>query len=332
MEQELILMLIQLVIIVILLVIVIFMLKQNISIRHEKRIGKYSIEPVKSKESSVFDILYMRYFDFVKKMRKKFLKIKFFQKKSLKYEKYIELDKDNLAIDYIIHKIVISISFVLLTIFSQVIQTRLVTPMELLINLIIGYYILDIYLFYMQKRRIKKIENEMLRAIIIMNNAFKAGKSTMQAVYIASEELPEPISIEFKKIYQDLKYGLNVDVVFERFSKRVNIEESRYISSSLVILNKTGGNIVKVFNSIEKTLFDKKKLKEELKNLTVSSNLVVKVLMFIPFVFVAIIYLLNPNYFDPLFSSTLGFFVIGVIIIMIAIYIWVLQKILKVKV
>ena len=89
MEQELILMLIQLVIIVILLVIVIFMLKQNISIRHEKRIGKYSIEPVKSKESSVFDILYMRYFDFVKKMRKKFLKIKFFQKKSLKYEKYI---------------------------------------------------------------------------------------------------------------------------------------------------------------------------------------------------------------------------------------------------
>ena len=59
---------------------------------------------------------------------------------------------------------------------------------------------------------------------------------------------------------------------------------------------------------------------------------IVKVLMFIPFVFVAIIYLLNPNYFDPLFSSTLGFFVIGVIIIMIAIYIWVLQKILKVKV
>ena len=154
----------------------------------------------------------------------------------------------------------------------------------------------------------------------------------MQAVYIASEELPEPISDEFKKIYQDLKYGLNVDVVFERFAKRINIEEARYISSSLIILNKTGGNIVKVFDSIEKTLFDKKKLKEELRNLTVSSNLVVKVLMFVPFIFVGIIYILNPNYFDPLFASTLGYLVLFVIFVMVIIYIWFLQKIMKVKV
>ena len=40
-----------------------------------------------------------------------------------------------------------------------------------------------------------------------------------------------------------------------------------YLSSSLTILNRTGGNIVAVFDSIEKTLFDKKKLKEELKRL-----------------------------------------------------------------
>lgn len=72
MEQELILMIIQSIIIVILFVIIIFMLKQNISIRHEKRIGKYSIEPVKSKESSVLDIVYMKYFDFVKKCVRSF--------------------------------------------------------------------------------------------------------------------------------------------------------------------------------------------------------------------------------------------------------------------
>ena len=35
----------------------------------------------------------------------------------------------------------------------------------------------------------KKIENDMLRAIMIMNSAFKSGKSTIQAVEIASEKL-----------------------------------------------------------------------------------------------------------------------------------------------
>lgn len=332
MNQDLMLMIIQVIIIVILFIVIVFMLRQNISIRHERRIGRYSIEPIKSDSLSVFDNLSIRYFKFVKKIRKLLLKSKLIERISRRYEKYTLFGKDNMAVDYIVHKLIIAITFVLLTVFSQVLQTRLVTLFELLFNFLLGYYILDLYLMYRSKIRIKKIENEMLRAIIIMNNAFKAGKSTMQAVYIASEELPEPISDEFKKIYQDLKYGLNVDVVFERFAKRINIEEARYISSSLIILNKTGGNIVKVFDSIEKTLFDKKKLKEELRNLTVSSNLVVKVLMFVPFIFVGIIYILNPNYFDPLFASTLGYLVLFVIFVMVIIYIWFLQKIMKVKV
>ena len=332
MDQNIMLMIIQIIIIVVLFIVIVFMVRQNISIRHERRIGRYSIEPIKSESLSVFDTLSIKYFKFIKKIRKILLKSKLIERISRRYEKYTLFGKDTVAVDYIAHKLIIAITFVLLTVFSQVLQTRLVTLFELLFNFILGYYILDIYLIYRNKVRIKKIENEMLRAIIIMNNAFKAGKSTMQAVYIASEELPEPINEEFKKIYQDLKYGLNVDVVFERFAKRINIEEARYISSSLTILNKTGGNIVKVFDSIEKTLFDKKKLKEELRNLTVSSNLVVKVLMFVPFIFVGIIYILNPNYFDPLFSSTLGYLVLFVIFIMVIIYIWFLQKIMKVKV
>ena len=220
----------------------------------------------------------------------------------------------------------------MLVIFSQVLQSRVISIFELLIYFIFGYFILDIYLIYSKKRRIKLIENQMLRAIIIMNNAFKSGKSTLQAVEIASKELAEPINYEFEKMYRDMKYGLSVDTVFERFAKRIDIEEARYVSSSLIILNKTGGNIVKVFSSIEKTLFDKKKLKEELRNLTVSSNLIVKVLLFVPIVFIAIIYLLNPDYFSPLFVSPLGYMIILLIVLMFAVYAWFLQKIMKVKV
>ena len=128
-----------------------------------------------------------------------------------------------------------------------------------------------------------------------------------------------------------MKYGLSVDIVFDRFAKRVNIEEASYMASTLTILNKTGGNIVAVFNSIEKTLFDKKKLEEELKNLTGASNLVVKILFFVPFIFTGIIYILNPSYFDPLFNNPLGYFVIFIIIIMLSIYIWFLRKIMKVR-
>ncbi len=323
---------IQFIIIGILLAVIIYMVRQNIAIYYERRIGRYSIDPVKAESSSVFDVISDRYFAFVSQLRKRFEKSSLIKTMAARYRKYVLYGEDNKEIEYIIHKFVISMAFILLTIFSQVLQTRVVTLIELIINFLIGYYILDIYLIYRQKYRIKQIENEMLRAVIIMNNAFKSGKSTLQAVQIASEELPEPIASEFRKMYRDMKYGLEIDTVFDRFSKRINIEESRYMASSLVILNRTGGNIVEVFNSIEKTLFDKKKLKEELKNLTVSSNMVVKVLLVVPFVFISIIYVLNPSYFDPLFQSPLGYMVLIMIVLMFIVYVWFLQKIMKVKV
>lgn len=211
------------------------------------------------------------------------------------------------------------------------IQGKFVTLLQLVISLIIGFYVLDIYLIINSKLTKKKIENDMLRAIIIMNNAFKSGKSTIQAVEIASKKLPKPICFEFKKIYEEMKYGLSIDTVFDRFSKRVAIEEAEYLSSSLTILNRTGGNIVAVFDSIEKTLFDKKKLKEELKNSTTVSKLVVKILLVVPIFFVLIIYLLNPDYFSPFFESTLGYLMLGFILLMFIVYAYLLGKIVKVE-
>ena len=98
--------------------------------------------------------------------------------------------------------------------------------------------------------------------------------------------------------------------------------------STWLIFSKT----VTGLSSIEKTLFDKKRLNEELKNLTVSSNLLVKVLTVVPIVFILIIYLLNPSYFNILFTSSMGYMIIILIVLMFIIYIIVLQRIMKVKV
>jgi len=323
---------VQVLIILSLFMVIILLARQNISIKYERRIGRYSIEPVNNKVSSLFENFKKLYINFIKKLRKPLSKSGIIKILSKRYEKYISYGDDKTEVDYVINKILISFAFVLLVIFSQVLQGRIIGLFELIVYFILGYFILDFYLIYNNKRKVKLIENQMLRAIIIMNNAFKSGKSTLQAIEIASKELDEPINYEFEKMYKDMKYGLSVDTVFERFAKRVNIEEARYVSSSLTILNKTGGNIIKVFSSIERTLFSKKKLKEELKNLTVSSNMIVKVLFVAPIIFVGIIYLLNPSYFLPLFSSPLGYIIILLIIFMFIVYVWFLQKIMKVKV
>ena len=298
------------------------------AIHSEKRIARYSLNMNNTEELSYFDKLESKYHKLVSRLQKN----KVLMKHSSKYKKYIPVGEKINAIQFIINKLVIASCFVILVIISYAIQGKLISFIGFIFSFIIGYYLYDIYLNITKKRKQAKIKNDMLRAVIIMNNAFKAGKSTLQAVNIASRDLPKPISLEFQKIYQDMSYGLSVDVAFTRFAKRVKLEEANYIASSLTILNKTGGNIIMVFSSIERTLFDKKKLESDLKNSSAASNLVVKFLMVIPILFVILIYVISPDYFEPLFASTLGYFILFIIWLMFVIYIYLLNKIMKVKV
>jgi len=329
MDKQLIVALVQVLLVFLVIIIITFFIRLNNAFKLEKRIARYSVRYNKNNTNvSIFDKVWNRYLSFVKKQRKKIRKL--FPSLIKRYDKY-SVGTIYKTEDFITHKLVISVLFIILTIISQAIQGRFITLFQLFFSMIVGFYILDIYLIINNKINKKKIENDMLRAIIIMNNAFKSGKSTIQAVEIASKKLPKPICYEFKKIYEEMQYGLSVDMVFDRFSKRVNIEEAEYLASSLTILNRTGGNIVAVFDSIEKTLFDKRKLKEDLKNSTMVSKLVVRILLFVPIIFVLIIYLLNPDYFDPFFNSPLGYLMLGIIVIMFAIYTYLLNKIVEVN-
>ena len=316
------------ILLVILLIIIIILFRNVLGDKKAARIKYYSLEPIKREELSFSDKFVSGYISFVGRFRKIVKKSNYFTKRSKKYERYIKYkDRDRIqTVDFITNKFIISIVFIILTTISQIFTTNYFS----LFGYIINYYLLDILLFLNYKRKTRNIENDLLRAIIIMNNCFKAGKSTLQALQTASAELPYPLGDEFKKMYLDMKYGLSVDTVFERFARRVKLQEAVYVSSSLTVLNKTGGNIVEVFSSIERTLFDKKKLKEEMKNISSAPKIVVIILSIVPVLFIGVVYLLNPTYFNPLFSSTLGYIIIAIIVIMFIIYLVTLLRTLKV--
>lgn len=320
----------RIILIIVIFVIIVYVIRISSAQKKAKRISNYAIDPVKSDYYSYSDRILNSYYKFVKRMRPLINKSFYLKKSAKKYEKYISYDKH--GYDFIITKFVIAIIFVVFTAFSQVFSSRVLGIFDFVINYFIGYFILDVYLHFIYKRKQKQMATDLLRAVIVMNNAFKSGKSTLQAIKIASDELDGPLKDEFRKMYLDMKYGLSVDTVFDRFAKRVEIDEAVYLSSSLTILNKTGGNIVEVFSSIERTLFDKKKLDEELKNVSSVPKLVVKFLIAIPVIFVIVIYILNPTFFNPLFNSVLGYIIIAIILIMFIIYILLLRRILKIEV
>lgn len=311
-------------------IVTIFLVNKAYNI--EKRYKKYSLEPLTNREIPILDRLSKFYESLKKKISKKIIKSKALKDYSKKYEKYINRTKRirEKAIDFISTKIIWGIVFMIFIVFVDVLKYTNVTFYQLVLLFLIGFFVPDIYWKYRNKIRQKQVEKDMLKAIIIMNNSFKSGLSIMQAIKMVSNELDGPISEEFRKMYMDISFGLDMDLVFKRFSDRVKTEEANYIRTSLSVLNKTGGNIVEVFESVEKNAFTRKKLKEELQALSSSANAIYKILLVIPIILILIIYVLNPTYFAPLFKTTMGLFILLTMLLMYVTYILIIRKIIKV--
>jgi len=323
----------QVILIILLLIFLYTLFKESRVIDIEKRLSAYSIPNIDEQSIPMFERLYKNLWKIIRKLDKLWKKSEVLNRYSKRFEKYInykELDYKS-GYDYLSVKFLVSILFAFIYIISGITQNNFNSYILLLV-IIISYFIIDIYLIFDYKKRKKQIEQDLLNAIIIMNNAFKSGMNIMQAVEIVCGELSGPIQDEFKKISMDIDYGLSLEVVFDRFYNRVKLEDIKYITSSLSLINKTGGNIVRVFGSIEKNFYDKKIIKDEMDSLTSSSKFMFKLLIIMPIILCLIIFMLNPEFFTPLLTTTLGRIISLIIILLFSIYILIIKRIMRIEV
>ncbi len=323
--------LLQIVIVALLLLLIVPILKMRKTFKLEKRIDPFTLESTKGYTISVFDRLFTLYNRMNGAVLKFFDKSEFAKKYANKLDKYSNISAlHNSGAEIFAGKVLLALLFVVLAAVATTIQFKIMSAYEIIIPLVVGFFVFDILYFIKYKAYRVKIENDLLAAIIVMNNAFKSGRSITQAIDIAGEEVPGEIGREFKKMGLELSYGLGIDVIFKRFASRINLEEVNYLTASLTILNKTGGNITKVFDAIEKTMFNKQKLRLELKSLTGSSKIIVYVLFAVPFLFILFVSLINPTYFMPFVTTKLGIILLIGMIIYYIIFIICVRKIMKV--
>jgi tight adherence protein B len=315
-----------------LLVFLIAILRYRRGFKLENRIAKFSVQPLEDNEVSLLDKLSTILTKYIKKESEFLNKSTILRKYAKYFEKYTVIyNRELTSTDLVSIKLIFGIIFVIVAVCTFALKFRVLHIYEWIIPFLAGILILDIYNAIKYRIYRNKIENDLLQAIIIMNNAFKSGRSISQAVNLVTTELDGPIAKEFSKIYVELSFGLDLNTVFKRFAERVNVEETSYLTASLTILNKTGGNIVKVFGAIEKSLFSKKKLKLELNALTSSSKVIKNILFVVPVAFFILISLIDSNYFSVFFTTNIGMILFAFILILYVSYILLVNKIMKVR-
>lgn len=313
-----------LIILVLLIVFIITWLILTLrSISFQKRISNYVVSKNKNEDISILGKLEKFYL----KVRRKMVKsLKRYVKRKNKTKKEIEEE-----LIFTCDKILSSLIFLGLYLIISLVTFKVPNMLLIITFLLLGYLFPVFKKSIIQSINRKKIEKDLLKAISLINSSLQSGKSIMQAIRTVATELDGPMALEFEKVGKDLEGGLSLTVAFKRFEKRVDLEEVRYITVSLLILNQTGGNIISIFKSLEDRFYMRRKLDSELKAVIASSKLIFQVLIVLPFLIYLLIGLWNPSYFTIFFKSSLGMMLFGIIALIYLLYVVVIRSIMKVE-
>lgn len=196
----------------------------------------------------------------------------------------------------------------------------------------VGFFLPTLIVKSKKKAILKKIDQQLPDTIMLLSNSLKAGYSFMQAVDVASKELPAPISLEFKQLLKEVNLGVNSETALESLSGRVQSEDMKLVILAVLIQRQIGGNLSEILDNISDTIRSRIKIKGEISVLTAQGRISGVVISLMPVVLCFALFVVNPSYIIVLFTDPIGMMMIGVAVVMQLIGIFFIRKIIRIEV
>lgn len=245
------------------------------------------------------------------------------------YDKYIYSDSRlRKGIDYVSIKILLGLLFIFVDILINALYRIEFSSLLILISFILGFIIPDFYCLFNKSKRVNILNKNLLSAIIIMNNSYKANESTEQAIKSVIDRTEGAVSVEFMKVLNDIKLGIDISESFNRMYERTHLSVIKYMSSVLGLVNKSGIDIIDAFSNIEKKLLEIEKFNNELIVLRDTNRLSVLLFSILPLVFLVTVVAYNTEYIKILMNVN-GIFIILIMLISYMLYLFIIKRIIR---
>ena len=159
---------------------------------------------------------------------------------------------------------------------------------------------------FLRTRRQNVFLNDFADAIDVMVRGLKSGLPVTDAMRIIATESGPPVGPEFNEVVEGQRIGISVDQGIERMVERMPLAEVNFLAIVMAIQSKTGGNLSEALGNLSKVLRDRKKMKAKIKAVSQEAKSSAAIIGSLPFIIMGALTVLNPEYLNPLFYTTVG--------------------------
>ena len=196
----------------------------------------------------------------------------------------------------------------------------------------IGFFLPYSFASYKRTKRFDRFEELFPQAIDTLARAVRAGHAFTTALELIANEINEPVAGEFRKLFEEQKFGMPVRDALVNLTERVPLVDVKFFVTAVMLQRETGGNLAEILDNLSYVIRERFKIMRQVRVFTAQGRLTMLLLMGLPPLVVVIMLVFNPGFIRPLFSEPLGHMLIVIGITLQTVGYFVIRKIIQIQV
>src|SRR6185437_1639284 len=200
------------------------------------------------------------------------------------------------------------------------------------VGVLFGIFIPYSYANYKKNKRFQKFEELFPEAIDTLARAVRAGHAFTTALELIASEIADPVASEFRKLFEEQKFGMPVRDALINLTERVPLVDVKFFVTAVMLQRETGGNLAEILDNLSYVIRERFKILRQVRVFTAQGRLTMLLLMGLPPLVVVTMLVFNPGFIRPLFSEPLGHTLIVIGITLQTIGYFIIRKIIQIQV
>ena len=182
------------------------------------------------------------------------------------------------------------------------------------------------------EKRCTQFVDQMVDGLTIMANGIKAGSNPQESMKRVVEIMGNPISQEFSQVLYQMQVGDSFESALNDLGNRIPRPDVQMFVTSINILKETGGNLAETFQTIVTVIRERQKVEKKIQALTAQGLMQGIIVTMVPFILMAVFFVVDPTFIKPMFTTTLGLVLLFVMLALQIIGGVVIKKVVTIKV
>lgn len=189
-----------------------------------------------------------------------------------------------------------------------------------------------LWVMWKRKKRLGAFEEQFPEALDFLSRSLRAGHAFSVSLEMMADESPDPLGVEFRKVFHEQNLGASIDVALQGLALRVPLLDVRFFVSAVLLQRETGGNLAEILTKLAYVIRERFRLKGQVRAVSAHGRITATVLSAMPVVTMLGLLLLAPGYLQSMAADEDGkYLIVGSIVGQIVGYYW-MKKIIDIKV